>query len=381
MSAPQDLFGGLATTGSSVEDILVCRLQAKNVARIAAIAGAATFLAIAGAVRRRKHGGSTRSNAPNRQIGRKLGSQRIQADYFSITQRVFSEAEFERRFRVPMAVWEVLKEGVLRADRYFYQRKDAAGVLGARTYQKMGAAVRQLSYGIPADACVEYVRLSESTCNESLHRFCRAVVKEFESEWLRLPTVSEIEEIERHYAKLGFPGCIGCVDCASWEWDACPVGWQGADKGKDKKPVCRMEVVIDDFLRIYHCMFGAPGAKNDLNILNQSTIFNEVCLGNWPPVRPETSISGMPLTWYYYLADGIYPRYRIFVTTISDPRTKNGEAIWKAPGRSPQIRTASIWCAFQTISDSLSTITALEQEGHEQNCESLYSNSQYDCIP
>jgi Plant transposon protein len=96
----------------------------------------------------------------------------------------------------------------------------------------MVAVVRQLSYGIPADACVEYVRLSESTCNESLHRFCRAVVEEVESEWLRLPTVSEIEEIERHYAKLGFPGCIGCVDCASWEWDACPVGWQEAYKGK-----------------------------------------------------------------------------------------------------------------------------------------------------
>jgi Plant transposon protein len=25
---------------------------------------------------------------------------------------------------------------------------------------------------------------------------------------------------------MWFPGAIGWVDCASWEWDACPVAWQ-----------------------------------------------------------------------------------------------------------------------------------------------------------
>jgi Plant transposon protein len=74
-----------------------------------------------------------------------------------------------------------------------------------------------------------------------------------------------------------------------------PLGGRRNTRGKTKKPVCRMKVVTDDFLRIYHGMFGAPGAENDLNILNQSTLFNEVRLGNWPPLRPETSISGMPL--------------------------------------------------------------------------------------
>jgi hypothetical protein len=74
------------------------------------------------------------------------------------------------------------------------QKRDAAGIVGASTEQKMVAAIRQLAYVIPGDACVEYFQLSEATCNTSLHRFCQAVVNQFTSEYLRLPTVDEIAE-------------------------------------------------------------------------------------------------------------------------------------------------------------------------------------------
>jgi Plant transposon protein len=122
------------------------------------------------------------------------------------------------------------------------------------------------------------------------------------------------------YAQWGFPGAIGCVDCASWEWDACPVAWQGNHKGISKKPCNRMEIVCDDYQYIWHVMFGTPGSKNEINILHYSTLFKKIRTGAWPPCRPETVISGMPLTWYYYLVDGIYHRFRIFVSTFSNPR-------------------------------------------------------------
>jgi hypothetical protein len=39
---------------------------------------------------------------------------------------------------------------VTRYDRFFEQRRNAAGELGHSTYQKVTAALRMLAYGIPA---------------------------------------------------------------------------------------------------------------------------------------------------------------------------------------------------------------------------------------
>ena len=75
-----------------------------------------------------------------------------------------------------------------------------------------------------------------------MKRFVKCIVKEMKEELLRLPTNDEVISIEERYRKLGFPGCLGAVDCAGLAWDMCPVGHQGIYKGKDKKPTLRMEV-------------------------------------------------------------------------------------------------------------------------------------------
>lgn len=54
-----------------------------------------------------------------------------------------------------------------------------------------------------------------------------AFVASEEEKPLCLSRPDEIIEIEDWYRKLGFPGCIGRVDCAGWEWDLCPVERQG----------------------------------------------------------------------------------------------------------------------------------------------------------
>jgi Plant transposon protein len=84
------------------------------------------------------------------------------------------------------------------------------------------------------------------------------------------------DRLTREYAQLGFPGCIGCVDCASWQWDCCPISWQGQCRGKEKRMTVRMEVITDDYLRIYWCNFGAPGARNDIQICHHSDLFNRI---------------------------------------------------------------------------------------------------------
>ena len=51
-------------------------------------------------------------------------------------------------------------------------------------------------------------------------------------------------------------------------------------------------------------------------------LFNEIRVGKWLPVRPNTNITGNVVDWYYFLTNGIYLRYRIFVQTVADARTR-----------------------------------------------------------
>lgn len=135
--------------------------------------------------------------------------RRLNKDYFARdldADPAFSEAEFERRFRMPRQVNEQLRDSVVRADTYFECREDAFGKRGLSTDQKITAVMRQLAYGSTSDSLVEYLRMLESTIRECLLRFCRAVVQSLKDKYLALPTGEELNRIETHYAALGFPG-------------------------------------------------------------------------------------------------------------------------------------------------------------------------------
>jgi len=108
-------------------------------------------------------------------------------------------------------------------DDYFVQKRNVAGVLGLSCFQKVTAALRMLTYGVPADATDEYVRIGESTALESLRRFVAAVVEIFEEEYLRHPNEADTARLLALNEKRGFPGMLGSIDCMHWAWKNCPV--------------------------------------------------------------------------------------------------------------------------------------------------------------
>jgi hypothetical protein len=74
-------------------------------------------------------GGSTPGKAGNRERSRVEGAARIDADYFrrgDTAERapIFNEREFERRWAVPRAVYEVVREGVLAFSNFFQEKVD-----------------------------------------------------------------------------------------------------------------------------------------------------------------------------------------------------------------------------------------------------------------
>ena len=89
-----------------------------------------------------------------------------------------------------------------------------------------------LAYEVPGDLIDEYVRMSESTCLESLYKFCKAVIAVFGPE--------------------------------------CTV---------------ILEVVASQDLWICHSLFGMAGSHNDINMLQRSPMFARLAEGNSPPVN------------------------------------------------------------------------------------------------
>jgi hypothetical protein len=120
-------------------------------------------------------GGSRPGKRGNRKIGREDAAQKLDRAYFcrmpchaGLTP-IFNVNEFERRYRVPLNVYETIREGLLAwKDPYFTQRRDCCGALGVSTDQKMWSAMRQLAYGVPADATVEFGRMAEALASKPL---------------------------------------------------------------------------------------------------------------------------------------------------------------------------------------------------------------------
>jgi hypothetical protein len=164
-------------------------------------------------------GSSLPGKAKNRDKGILQGTEQIYPDCFNrscLLSAPISEAEYERRFRMPRSVYEALRDGVLEPDRYFMQKRDAAGTLGAPTNQTLVCALRQLAYGVPADAFSSTYAFSSRPRQSICTRFLPAVRKWFEAEWLRRPNAEALVDMEQHYTKLGVSGFIRCIGVASW---------------------------------------------------------------------------------------------------------------------------------------------------------------------
>lgn len=178
-----------------------------------------------------------------------------------------------------------------------------------------------LAYGTPAEFRDDAFDVSETTAQKCLDEFCKAVVERFGSIYLRPPSAEDILRIDKQFRGLCFPGCIGAVDCAGWDWNNFPKEFQGIMVGKDDEPVLRLECICDVDLWCWHFQFGFPGSMNDINILNASDRFSSILSGAFPSSIMSYSIDNQLFNRFYYLADGIYPRWKIFIRAIADPTT------------------------------------------------------------
>lgn len=247
-----------------------------------------------------------------------VGVQRMMTDYFNETP-TYDDNMFARRFRMPRAVFDRIYKDV-SARPEFVRKFDALGKPGLHPLQRVVAALRKLSYGVASDAVDEYVRISESSAHESLSMFCRAICELYGAEYGRKPTEDDLRRILKINANRGFPGCVGSIDCQHWSWEACPIQFAGQFKGKEKKPTIVLEAVADGECWMWHAAFGYPGSLNDLNILDMSSTMERIFRGEFPP-RFTFIVNNVVFKTPYFLADGIYPAWALFIKTIRNAKT------------------------------------------------------------
>ncbi|GJV96517.1 ALP1-like protein [Tanacetum coccineum] len=96
------------------------------------------------------------------------------------------------------------------------------------------------------------------------------------------------------------------------------VQFHGRDNtvGEIKKyPTIMLEAVASQDLWIWHAFFGVAGANNDINVLDNSPLFDDL-LDDKAPVAPYV-VNGVEFEKGYYLADGIYPQWATFMKSFT----------------------------------------------------------------
>jgi len=81
-----------------------------------------------------------------------------------------------------------------------------------------------------------------------------------------------------------------------------------------------LEAICDPHLYIWYHHFGEPGSLNDINILQKSSIVLSIFNGNLDLKTPPYVVNGAKRDYGYFLVDGIYPPWAIFIDTFNNPQ-------------------------------------------------------------
>ena len=266
-------------------------------------------------------GGSRPGRSANKRRDFAAAYARVISNYFSGAQSVYDDDDFERRFRMPRRLFNRIHDQLMGLDP-FVQKYDASKKPGIHPLVKMVGCFRFLAYGDAYDREDENLAIGESTLKVYVQQFCKMLIEEFGEQYLnRTPNQQERKAINKEMASKGFPGCIGSWDCKHFVWKNCPMRLAGQHQGHAEggKKTLILEAIADHRKYIWQANFGDPGSLNDINVPDRSSIVGSLMAGDLSVKGEPYSINGRVRDWSYFLVDGIYPEWSIFVTTFSNP--------------------------------------------------------------
>ena len=288
--------------------------------------------------------GSREGKAPNKDRDFAGANARVIKHYFNGRESTYNEKDFERRFRCPRTVFNRIFDALMGQDPFLHN-KDATGKLGVYPLVKLVGCFRYLAYGDAYDRDDENLEMGESTLEGYVKKFTKLMKKEFGQQYLnRCPNSHEREAIASVMTRKGFPGCLASWDCKHFNWKNCPMRLSGQHKGHGEggKNTLILEAISDHRRYIWYANFGDPGSLNDLNILDKSSIVGAMLRGELNITIDPYTINNNERDWMYFLVDGIYPEWSIFINTFNkatDPIKKHFASVQEAVRK-------DIECAF-----------------------------------
>ncbi|GJR32291.1 RNA-directed DNA polymerase, eukaryota [Tanacetum coccineum] len=233
---------------------------------------------------------------------REEAEQRLLDDYFGDdeTPPKYPEENFRRMYHMSSTLFAQIVNDITSYDaqplpeyfRFFRKGYDATGRASIGPILKCTSVIRQLAYGTASDAFDEYLQIAERCSRECLDKFTKCIYILYVEEYLRRPS---LEDIEKTYA------------CTKKNIDSreCP-------------GVLIKESRIKNYGFGMHIL-GFRGANNDLNVLYGSPPLFDDVLSDTAPEAPFV-VNGRTYKKGYYFADGIYPTWSSFVKTFSIAR-------------------------------------------------------------
>ncbi|GKD55605.1 ALP1-like protein [Tanacetum coccineum] len=144
---------------------------------------------------------------------------------------------------------------VIDHNPFFRNNIDCTRKEGIFGLLKCTSSIRQLAYDVHVEFLDEYMQMSERIPCLALDHFCQSVMQIYGPEYLRKPTVTDVEKVYLHHEeKHGFPGMLGSLDCTDWEWFGCPYAFKAQYVRRDHglNPFILLEAVASQDLWIWH---------------------------------------------------------------------------------------------------------------------------------
>ena len=225
-------------------------------------------------------------------------------------------------FRIDYRLFTKLMTDLPSFDPFWKWRTNAVHRAGIYPAMKILAALKILAEGATCNSVVREFTMCASTVQSCVENFASAIVHLYKEEHLS-SYLTDFDKFETSYnrtsVKHRLPGLAGSIDCVHVYWHMCPHAEQGSFKGRYKHPTLVSEAICDSDLRFTHLYSSQPGVLNDLNVL-QSSPFTQLLYQKRIP-NVTYSVAGQDFKHPFFLGDGIYPRWPVFLTAPRNPST------------------------------------------------------------